>query len=82
MQEIKATVLERLAAAQADRKAKLDAGRVDTVFKAGGGCCCGPPSCIDATDIGKLRPRWDGPFTVLTAQAPTATLSRCRVALH
>ena len=32
MPVIEATVLELLAAAQAKRKAKLDAGRVDTAF--------------------------------------------------
>jgi hypothetical protein len=32
---MEATVRELLAAVQQERKAKLDAGRVDTVFKAG-----------------------------------------------
>ena len=50
---------ELLAAAQADRKAKLDAGRVDTVFQ---DCYLVLPltkELLDAADIGKLRPRWD-----------------------
>ncbi len=33
---MEATVRELLAAAQAELKARLDAGRVDTVFKVGG----------------------------------------------
>ncbi len=35
MLAMEVTVRELLAAAQAERKAKLDAGRVDTVFKVG-----------------------------------------------
>ncbi len=35
MRTLEATVRELLAAVQAERKAKLDAGRVDTVFKVG-----------------------------------------------
>ena len=35
MRELELTVRELLAAAQRERKAKLDAGRVDTVFKVG-----------------------------------------------
>ena len=50
---------ELLAAGQAERKAKLDAGRVNTVL-------------LDSADIGKLRPRWDGPFTVTACPSPNA----------
>ena len=50
MRAMEATVRELPAAAQAERKAKLDAGRVDAVFKGGDpaatGCCCGPRSCL------------------------------------
>ena len=35
MRAMDETVRELLAAAQAERKAKLDAGRIDTVFKVG-----------------------------------------------
>ena len=52
MQEIKATVLERLAAAQADRKAKLDSGRVDTVFKAGARVL------VRTTELHRRRRHW------------------------
>ena len=43
MRAMEATERELLAVAQAarERRAKLDAGRVDTVFKVGGQCCCG-----------------------------------------
>ena len=37
--------------------------------KSATGCCCGPSSCAD---IGKLRPRWDGPFTVTACPSPNA----------
>ena len=71
---------ELLAAAQADRKAKLDAGRVDTVFQVGDRVLLRTKELLDDADIGKLRPRWDGPFTVLAARAPTPAPSRCGVA--
>ena len=50
MRAMESTVLELLAAAQAERKAKLDAGRVDTVFqptsRSAIGYCSGPRSCL------------------------------------
>ena len=68
------TVRELLAAAQAERKAKLDAGRVDTVFKVGDWVLLPrrTKELLDAADIGKLRPRWDGPFTVTACPSPNA----------
>ena len=48
---------EPLAAAQADRKAKLDAGRVDTVFEVGGRVLLRTKELLDTADIGKLRLR-------------------------
>ena len=62
MHEIEAR--ELLAAAQAERKAKLDAGRVDTVFAVGDRALLRTKELLDVADIGKLRPRWEGPFTV------------------
>ena len=72
MRAMEATVRELLAAAQAERKAKLDAGRVDTVFKVGDRVLLRTKELLDAADIGKLRPRWDGPFTVTACPSPNA----------
>ena len=72
MRGIEATVRELLAAAQATRKAKLDASRVDTVFKVGDRVLLRTKELLDAADIGKLRPRWDGPFTVTASPSPNA----------
>ncbi len=47
---------------QQERKAKLDAGRVDTVFKVGELVRMRTKELLDAADIGKLLQRWDGPF--------------------
>ena len=73
---------ELLPAAQAELKAKLDAGRVDTVFKVGDRVLLRTKELLDAADIGKLRPRWDGPFTVTACPSPNAytgsTPSPCR----
>ncbi len=66
------TVLELLAAAQAERKAKLDAGLVDTVFKVGDRVLLRTKELLDAADMGKLRRRWDGPFTVTACPSPNA----------
>ena len=65
MREVEATVRELLAAARAEQKAKLDAGRVDTVFTVGDRVLLRTKELLDATDIGMLRPRLDGPFTMI-----------------
>ena len=75
MRDLGATVRpvrELLAAAQAERKAKLNAGRVDTVFRVGDQVLLRTKELLDAADIGKLRPRWDGPFTVTACPSPNA----------
>ena len=72
MRLMEATVRELLAAAQQERKAKLDAGRVDTVFKVGDRVLLRTKELLDAADIGKLRPRWDGPFMVTACPSPNA----------
>ena len=72
MRRMERMVRELLLAAQLDRKAKLDAGRVDTVFKVGDQVLLRTKELLDAADIGKLRPRWDGPFTVIATPSPNA----------
>jgi hypothetical protein len=52
MHEIEAAVRELLAAAQAERKAKLDAGWVDTVFVVGDRVLLRTKELLDAADIG------------------------------
>jgi hypothetical protein len=72
MRELELSVRELLAAAQRERKVKLDAGRVDTVFKVGDQVLLRTKELLDAADIGKLRPRWDGPFTVQACPGPNS----------
>ena len=76
MREVAATVRELLVAAQAEQKAKLDAGRVrvDTVFIMGYRVLLRTkePEQLDAADIGTLRTHWDGPFTVIACPNPNA----------
>ena len=72
MRQMESTVRELLRAAQLDRKAKLDAGRVDTVFQVGDQVMLRTKELLDVADIGKLRPRWDGPFEVSAKPSPNA----------
>ncbi len=57
---------------------ELDVGRVDTVFKVGDRVLLRTKELLDAADrdhdrrVGKLRPRWDGPFTVTACPSPNA----------
>ena len=68
MREVEAAVRALLMEAQTVAcKEKLDAGRVDTVFAVGDQVLLRTKELLDAADIGKLRPRWDGPFTVLAS---------------
>ena len=73
MRSIEATVRELLATTQAARKAKLDAGRVDTVFKVGDRVLLRTKELLDAAGVGKLRPLWGGPFTVMACPSPNAS---------
>ena len=50
----------------------MPAGPVDTVFKVGDRVLLRTKELLDAADIGKLRPRWDGPFTVTACPSPNA----------
>jgi hypothetical protein len=72
MRATEATVRELLAAVKEERNTKLDAGRVDTVFKVGDRVLLRTKELLDAADIGKLRPRWDGPFRVTACPSPNA----------
>jgi hypothetical protein len=72
MLAMEVTVQELLAAAQVKRKATLNAGRVDSVFKFGDRVLLCIKELLDAADIGKLRPRRDGPFAVITWPSPNA----------
>jgi hypothetical protein len=72
MRAMEVRVRELLAAAQAERKAKLDAGRVDTVFQVGDRVLLRTKELLDSADIGKLRPLWDGPVTVTACPRPNA----------
>ena len=63
-----------LHAAQAERKAKLDPGRVDVKFAPGDLVLVRSKELLDAADIGKLRDRWEGPFKVIKEAAPNAYL--------
>ncbi len=88
MRELELQVRELLAAVQQERRAKLDAGRVDTVFKVGDQVLLRTKELLDAVDIGKLLLRWEGPFTITACPSPNAyTLAlqrkmRCRLSVQ
>ena len=67
MKTLEREVQALLNAAQQDRKALLDRGRVDTVFQVGDQVMLRTAELLDAAEIGKLRPRWEGPFRRVTA---------------
>jgi hypothetical protein len=77
MRVMELTVRELLAAAQQERKAKRDAVRADTVLEVGGPVLLRTKAPLDAADVGKLRPWWDGPSTVTARPSPKA----CTLAL-
>ena len=72
MKALEQEVLALLHAAQQERKAALDRGRVDTRFQVGDQVMLRTKELLDAADIGKLRPRWDGPFAVTACPSPNA----------
>ena len=78
MRSIEAKVRELLATTQAASKAKLDAGRVDTVFKMGDRVLLRTKELLGVADIGKIRPRWDGPFTVAACTSTPALPRKMR----
>ena len=72
MRSTEATVRELLATTQAASQAKPDAGRVNTVFQVGDRMLLRTNKPLDAADIGKLRPRRDGPSTATAGPSPSA----------
>ena len=54
-----------LHAAQAERKAKLDPGRVDVKLARGNLVLVRTKDLFNAAGIGKLRDQWEGPFKVI-----------------
>ena len=76
MQALEQEVRALFHAAQLERKAAMDKGRVDTVFQVGDEVMLRTAELLDAADIGKLRPRWEGPFRVTALAGPnTYTLA-------
>ncbi len=77
MRELMLTVRELLEVALQECKAKPNAGRVDTVLNLKVPVGLRTKELLDAAEIGKLRLRWNGPFTVTASQrarAPRHTL--------
>jgi hypothetical protein len=70
MQTLEQEVRALLHAAQLERKAAIDKGRVDTVFQVGDEVMLRTAELLDAADIGKLRPRWEGPIWVTAPAGP------------
>ena len=63
-----------LHAAQTERKAKLDPGRVDVKFAPGDLVMVLSKELLDAAEICKLRDQWEGPFKVIKEANPNAYL--------
>jgi hypothetical protein len=72
MKALEQEVQPLLHAAQQERKAKLDAGRVDTAFHVRDLVLLRTKELLDAADIGTLRPWWEGPFIVAAVAGPNA----------
>ena len=82
MKALEQEVRALLHAAQQERKAALDPGRVETTFQVGDQVMVRTKvmlrtkELLDAAEIGKLRPRWEGPFAVAAVAGPnTYTLT-------
>ena len=72
MKALEQEVRALLHAAQQERKAALDPGRVATTFQVGDQVLLRTKELLDAAEVGKLRPRWEGPFTVAALAGPNA----------
>jgi hypothetical protein len=81
MKELMKEVRASLLAAQQARKEQLDRDRVETVFnsgRVGDQVLLRTKELLDAAEIGKLRPRWEGPFGVTLPSRPSQVmLPRC-----
>ena len=76
MKTLEQEVRALLHAAQQERKAALDRGRVDTTFQVGDQVMLRTKELLDAAEVGKLRPRWEGPVPVAAVAGPnTCTLT-------
>ncbi len=71
MKDLEKEVRALLHTAQQARKEALDRGRVDTVFQVGDQVLLRTRELLDAAEIGKLRPRWEGPFRVNALAGPS-----------
>ena len=69
-QALEQEVLALLHAAQQERKAALDRGRVDTTLEVGDRVLLRIKELLNATKVGKSCPRWEGPFTVEAVAVP------------
>ena len=56
-------------AAQQERKAARDRGRVGTTFQVGDQVMLRTKKLLDAAEVGKLRPLWEGPFRAFSVAA-------------
>ena len=76
MKALEQEVRALLHAAQQEREAAQDRGRVDTTFQVGDQVMLRTKELLDAAEVGKLRPRWEGPFPVAAVAGPnTYTLT-------
>ena len=61
MKALEQEVRAQLHAAQHARKAALDRGQVDTTFQVSDQVMLRTKELLEAAEVGKLRPRWEGP---------------------
>ncbi len=75
MKALEQEVLGLLHAAQQECKAALDPGRVDTTFRVGDQVILRTKELLDAAEVGKLRPLWEGPFPVAALAGPNTYIN-------
>ena len=69
MKALEQEVRALLYAAQQERKAALDRGRVDTTFQVDQ-AMLRAKELLDAAEVGRLRPRWEAPFPAAAVAGP------------